>query len=262
LLVLALFVLIGDSAHAAQTKTAPAQTKAAQTKTKEEIELEANVKFRELCESGTVQQVEEAIKNGANINAKDMAGITPLVAASLYNPDIEVIVTLLENGAFINAEDNAGVTVLMYTVLHTDNLKIVDIFLKNGAKLDARMETGGTPLVFASRRPKRTKEILQILLDHGADVNQQIVPAEKRKSGYTGPEPATFWELGQTPLIMTAKYTEEPDSILFLLDRGADPHLRDKKDNRAIDYARKNKALAGTEALKRLEKVSRVKVIR
>jgi ankyrin repeat protein len=260
LLVLALFVLIGDSAHAAQTKAA--QTKTEQTKAAQKKEPSEDDKFLQSCNAGIAQQVEEALKSGANINVKADYGLTGLMFASAFHPDLEIVITLLENGAFINAENDFGVTVLMYAAWATTDPKIVDVLLKNGAKVDAKEEAGATPLIFASlNTSKNSNAILRLLLDKGTDVNQQIVPGEKRQRGYLA-DRKIDWELGQTPLILAAKYTQDPDSILLLLDRGADPHLRDKKDNRAIDYARKNKALAGTEALKRLEKVSRVKVIR
>jgi ankyrin repeat protein len=62
--------------------------------------------------------------------------------------------------------------------------------------------------------------------------------------------------------MFAAKHTPIPETITFLLDRGADPQIRDQNYNRAIDYARENKNLANTEALKRLEEASRIKVIR
>ena len=40
--------------------------------------------FLKLCETGTASEVEEALQNGANINAKDYDSSTPLQAAVLH----------------------------------------------------------------------------------------------------------------------------------------------------------------------------------
>ncbi|MCL1876337.1 MAG: hypothetical protein FWF87_08790 [Synergistaceae bacterium] len=41
--------------------------------------------FIDLCQNGTLQQIEEAIKAGADVNAKEAGGFTPLMLATYYN---------------------------------------------------------------------------------------------------------------------------------------------------------------------------------
>ena len=69
--------------------------------------------FFKLVLTGTPQDVQAAIKHGANVYATNNIGMTPLMwAASNINP--EVITTLLKAGAELNAKDKYGWTPLAY----------------------------------------------------------------------------------------------------------------------------------------------------
>ena|GEM_PF-1677335 len=70
--------------------------------------------FLELCASGTPQEIEAAIKDGANVNAIDEYGETPLMIAARSNRDPEVISVLLQNGADASIKDNEGMSAVDY----------------------------------------------------------------------------------------------------------------------------------------------------
>ena len=67
--------------------------------------------FLYLCMSGDARKVEEAIINGANVNAKGHNGDTALMQAARYGY-VKVAELLLKYGADINAKANNGVTAL------------------------------------------------------------------------------------------------------------------------------------------------------
>jgi len=67
--------------------------------------------FFELCKSGTPQQVEAAIKAGADVNAKNNDGRTPLNFAVQDNKyfarsnEVEIVPLLLRAGATVSVND-------------------------------------------------------------------------------------------------------------------------------------------------------------
>lgn len=64
--------------------------------------------------SGTVAQVQQAIKAGADVNARNDNGSTPLMYAAMLNTNDEVLERLIEAGADISAEDDYGLTIFGY----------------------------------------------------------------------------------------------------------------------------------------------------
>ena len=69
--------------------------------------------FFELVKTGTSQSVQAAIKQGAEVNAQDNYGRTPLMHAATFSRNPEVITVLVKAGANVNARDNYGWTALM-----------------------------------------------------------------------------------------------------------------------------------------------------
>ena len=56
------------------------------------------------CQEGDVEKVKELIKKGANVNAKNRFGGTPLHAAVISN-NVEVVKILIENGGRFKREE-------------------------------------------------------------------------------------------------------------------------------------------------------------
>ena len=66
----------------------------------------------EAAEKGTADDVRSLIGQGADVNAKNNDGETPLFCAAFYSSHVEILKCLLENGADVNAEDLDGRTPL------------------------------------------------------------------------------------------------------------------------------------------------------
>ena len=81
-------------------------------KAKKRIPPMSDEEFIELCKSGDARKVEEAIINGANVNAKDNYGWTALMEATFWG-HTETAELLLKHGADVNAENKYGRTALM-----------------------------------------------------------------------------------------------------------------------------------------------------
>src|SRR6188508_1942486 len=92
------------------------------------------------------QVVRLLIAKGADLNARDWAGRTPLFAAAEY--DLEMTKALLDAGADANARTSDG-----YNPLHmVGNAAIAKLLLDHGADVNAKDKwEPRTPLHFAER---------------------------------------------------------------------------------------------------------------
>ena len=66
------------------------------------------------------------------MNARDSDDWTPLMDAADYNPNPEVITTLLKAGADANAWDALGMTALNWAAMHNRNPEVIITLIKAG----------------------------------------------------------------------------------------------------------------------------------
>ena len=97
----------------------------------------------------TLSQVQALIEAGANVSAKCVNGATPLMYASGYSGDPEIIRALIRAGADVNAQYGFdGGTPLIYAT-RNGNLEIVNILILAGADVNAKDHEGKTALTYA-----------------------------------------------------------------------------------------------------------------
>ena len=105
----------------------------------------------------TVEQLEEILKKGADINAKDITGRTPLMNAVPRNTP-SVVRFLIEAGSNVNAASETGMTPLMliaggarkkYPRKDDEIMDIVKLLLDAGADINAKDSEGRSALMFA-----------------------------------------------------------------------------------------------------------------
>lgn len=122
---------------------------------------------KEFWKNATLEEVEELIRKGADVNAKNEEGRTALMYAAEFNKNPEVIKVLLTNGADVNAKDKDGETALMSAVAFNKNPEVIQVLLNNGADMNAKDEIGRTALDFAL--VNNNEEIVELLERYGTD---------------------------------------------------------------------------------------------
>src|SRR5438105_7356433 len=122
---------------------------------------------------GDIDIVKELIRFGADVNAKNKNGHTPLKYAVEQNQK-EIVVYLLDAGANTEIKDDSGRTPLFIASSQLD-IPLIDILVSRGANVNKKDKQGYTPLHVAasnyhSRDSKKRIETLKTLINAGAKV--------------------------------------------------------------------------------------------
>ncbi|MDB6022526.1 MAG: hypothetical protein JWQ04_2383 [Pedosphaera sp.] len=107
------------------------------------------------------------LAEGCDSNVKDSAGRTPLMHAVIGDKR-EIVDMLIHNGADVNAQDNDGFSPLHFAA-QDFRVETAKSLLNNNAQVDARDEYGNTPLWRAVFNSRGRGEMINLLLEHGAD---------------------------------------------------------------------------------------------
>jgi len=169
------------------------------------------------------------IDRGADINAKDKEGRTPLMAA-ISRGNIQIVRMLLDEGADVNIHDESGITALIIAV-DTNNVAtriIIRMLLQRRVDVNAHHKSGDTPLMHASSNGYT--DIARLLIEGGANVNIQT------NGGFTA--------------LMYASVEGHTEIVKMLLDKGVDVNTEDDDGNTALMYASQN---GHTEIVKLLQ---------
>ena len=105
------------------------------------------------------------MKFGADVNAQDYDGWTPLIEASFWEC-VKVVEFLLKAGADVNIEDNNGWTALI-KASYEGHAEVVKLLLAAGADIEAKNEYGRTALNLACASDHL--EVMKILIEAGAE---------------------------------------------------------------------------------------------
>ena len=166
------------------------------------------------------------LDRGADMQACAKDGCTPLhVAVESKTP--EVVELLLKRRASIEVRNEKELTPLHFSVSACENPQVVSLLLRRGAYLKVRDEDGNTPLHLAVKG--KTAKVVSLLLDEGAELEAVA-------------------ENGVTPLHCAAGSNALP-VVVTLLDRKANIEARDKDGWTPLHSATRNQNLEIVELL-------------
>ena len=132
-----------------------------------ELNADSQSHLSEAARGNDIKAVQWLLANGAEVNAKDDDGDTPLHLAARRNSS-EAAAVLLANGAEVNAKNNAGETPL-HAAAFWNSSEAAAVLLANGAEVNAKNIDGFTPLDPAIY--KGYSKLQSLLRKHGGRCN-------------------------------------------------------------------------------------------
>ncbi len=163
-----------------------------------------------------LRMMQVLLKHGADPNATDRDGLTPLLCAiSLESGvDLRAIQLLLDAGADPHVVSKDGMSLLQHA-LRTGSIDLVAALLSKGVNPNTADPTGATPVHAAALWSDASA--MRLLLDHGAEIDLR--------------DP-----FGNTPL-HTAAHASNKEVVRLLLDRGAPVNARNKRNQTPLELA-------------------------
>lgn len=168
------------------------------------------VSVRDAVQAHDVAGLGSLLKKGADVNAPDLDGTTPLMAA-VHERDTAMIRALLAAGAEVDATNRYGATAL-HTAARNGDAQSAALLLDAGANPATALPEGETALMAAARTGN--VDLIKALLGRGKGRAGDMNRAD--------PNSKEGWK-GQTAL-MWAAAEGHADAIAALIEGGANPN--------------------------------------
>ncbi|SVB74620.1 uncharacterized protein METZ01_LOCUS227474 [marine metagenome] len=179
-----------------------------------------DISIHDAAKAGNIEAVKQHLAAGADVNAKNEGGLTPLHPAA-YEGHMEIVELLIAKGADVNTKDVDGLTSLHFAASngHKD---VVELLIAEGADVNAKAADGEMPLHRAT--VYGNKEIVELLI-----ANDAYVKAENKYGG--------------TPL-HEATMVGHKEIAELLIAKGADLNVKDVDGFTPVDLAKGHPEIA------------------
>lgn len=209
-------------------------------------------------ENADLQMVELLIANGANINLSCSNGESVFTKAlsprfNYYDKSLEekkekILDLIFATGLDVKAVDNWGITILMKAI-QAQNFRVIERLIKMGVDVNAKGKRGETALLIAaSSRSKGILEIVKLLIESGANVNEV--------NEYTENDYGKTRNFCYTPLINAALYAgdnetsnEMTDVMQLLAVKGANVNFKCSSGETPLTIAARSYSVTGLKKL-------------
>jgi ankyrin repeat protein len=182
------------------------------------------------------EDVRRMIEAGAEVNARDGDGETPLTRAVMSNPDIQVVSLLIGAGADVNAKATTGFTPLRLAIIN-DNPEAASLLLQAGAAalpedFDAVRQNSKLKdsAVYKELEKAHTAEMLLKTASHAT-------PEEVSRLIKEGAQVNVRDQNEMSPLMLAAHFNDNPGVLHILISAGADIHAHDRHAQTALTLA-------------------------
>jgi len=203
--------------------------------------------LHEAVRNGRIEVINLLIQHGADVNAVDAKGNSPLHVGMPSHVHRDVVTILMQHGANPNLRDEHGDTPLHVAVILNRSAEAVQALLNGGSDVHIRNIQGKTPLYIAVQ--ERRNSLIPIFISYGAEVfaadNSGTTPFDLA----SGSNDNTFAMLiteetvnqrdseGNTMLHITVRNRGNPLQLNRILDQKASVDARNREGDTALHIA-------------------------
>ncbi len=160
---------------------------------------------KDFGEHSNIGAVELLLDHGADVNARDAWGCTPL-SHSLFPGFLDIMELLVEHGTDLNIQNDIDGGTVLHDAASNGDLQAVKLFVSHGADIDARDFEGETPLHKAALI--RSQDTVDYLVSHGADLHARSKRGETPQDFLDEPR-------CQEPILLSG-HDEYPFSLIVM----------------------------------------------